>query len=198
MGSSTNPLILEARNVLRRGVGDLIDDTEGFCTLVNDLQEEASQLTPTERRFLEYLVPFRDKLVRDAPVIASVECAEAESQGVLSTIMDKSWDLKEAMRMYEGTLSASFDMEEEYDRAIVKLQEETEHLEEKRKKLKMDIRDDISLLLERRQSLLELKDKQRLARIAHDRTSAEMEVAMDCKEALEVRWKKVVEMGKLA
>jgi hypothetical protein len=102
------------------------------------------------------------------------------------------------MRMYEGTLSASFDMDEEYDRAIIKLQEETEHLEEKRKKLKMDIRDDISLLLERRQSLLELKDKQRLARIAHDRTSAEMEVAMDCKEALEVRWKKVMEMGKLA
>jgi hypothetical protein len=54
MGSSTNPLILEARNVLRRGVGDLIDDTEGFCTLVNDLQDEASELTPTERRFLDY------------------------------------------------------------------------------------------------------------------------------------------------
>jgi hypothetical protein len=191
-------LILEARNVLRRGVGDLIDDTEGFSTLVNDLQDEASELTPTERRFLDYLVPFRDKLVRDAPVIASVECAEAESQSVLSDILDKSWDLKEAMRMYEGTLSASFDMEEEYDRAIVKLQEETELLEEKKKKLKMDIRDDISLLLERRQSLLELKDKQRLARIAHDRTSAEMEVAMDCKEALEARWKKVMEMGKLA
>ncbi|KAK2408242.1 hypothetical protein QL285_043767 [Trifolium repens] len=198
MGSSTNPLILEARNVLRRGVGDLIDDTEGFCTLVNDLQDEASELTSTERRFLEYLVPFRDKLVRDAPVIASVECAEAESQSVLSDILDKSWDLKEAMRMYEGTLSASFDMEEEYDRAIIKLQEETELLEENKKKLKMDIRDDISLLLERRQSLLELKDKQRLARIAHDRTSAEMEVAMDCKEALEARWKKVMEMGKLA
>jgi hypothetical protein len=136
--------------------------------------------------------------VRDAPVIASVECAEAESQSVLSDILDKSWDLKEAMRMYEGTLSASFDMEEEYDRAIIKLQEETELLEENKKKLKMDIRDDISLLLERRQSLLELKDKQRLARIAHDRTSAEMEVAMDCKEALEARWKKVMEMGKLA
>jgi hypothetical protein len=45
---------------------------------------------------------------------------------------------------------------------------------------------------------LELKDKQRLSRIAHDRTSAEMEVAMDCKEALEARWKKVMEMGKLA
>jgi hypothetical protein len=198
MGSSTNPLIFEARNVLRRGVGDLIDDTEGFCTLVSDLQDEASELTPTERRFLDYLVPFRDKLVRDAPVIASVECAEAESQSVLSNILDKSWDLKEAMRMYEGTLSASFDMEEEYDRAIIKLQEETELLAEKKKKLKMDIRDDIALLLERRQSLLELKDKQRLSRIAHDRTSAEMEVAMDRKEALEARWKKVMEMGKLA
>jgi hypothetical protein len=86
MAPSDNPSILEARNVLRRGVGDIIDDTEGFCTLVNDLQDEASDLTPTERRFLDYLVPFRDKLVRDAPVITSVECAEAESQTVLSDI----------------------------------------------------------------------------------------------------------------
>jgi predicted metal-dependent hydrolase len=108
------------------------------------------------------------------------------------------WDLKEAMRMYEGTLSASFDMEEEYDRAIIKLQEEIELLEEKKKKLQVDIKDDIAQLLERRQSLLELKDKRKIAGIAHDRTSAEMEVAMDCKEALEARWKKVTEMGKLA
>jgi small-conductance mechanosensitive channel len=102
------------------------------------------------------------------------------------------------MRMYEGTLSASFDMEEEYDRAITKLQEEIELLEEKNKKLQVDIRDDIAQLLERRRSLLELKDKRRIAGIAHDRTSAKMEVAMDCKEALEARWKKVTEMGKLA
>jgi hypothetical protein len=79
MAPSVNPLVIEARNVLRRGVGDVIDHTEGFCTLVNDLQDEASDLTPSERRFLDYLVPFRDKLVRDAPIIASVECAEAES-----------------------------------------------------------------------------------------------------------------------
>jgi hypothetical protein len=90
MAPSDNPSILEARNVLRRGVGDIIDDTEGFCTLVNDLQDEASDLTPTERRFLEYLVPLWDKLVRDAPVIASVKCAEAESQTMLSDILDKS------------------------------------------------------------------------------------------------------------
>jgi hypothetical protein len=64
-----------------------------------------------------------------------VECAEAKSQAVLSDILDKSWDLKEAMRMYEGTLSASFDMEEEYDRVILKLQDEIELLEEKKKKI---------------------------------------------------------------
>jgi small-conductance mechanosensitive channel len=56
--------------------------------------------------------------------------------------------------MYEGTLSASFDMEEEYNRAIIKLQEEIELLEEKKKKLQVDIRDDITQLLERRRSLL--------------------------------------------
>jgi hypothetical protein len=122
MAPTTNPLVMELKNVLRRGINDLIDDTEGFCTLVNDLKDEEVELTPSERRFLEYLVPFRDKLVRDAPVIASVECAEARSQAELSVILDKSWDMKEAMRMYEGSLSASFDMEEEYERVADKLQ----------------------------------------------------------------------------
>jgi hypothetical protein len=63
--------------------------------------------------------------------------------------------------------------------------------------LQVDIRDDIAQLLERRRALLDLKDKQKMAGRAHDRTSAEMEVAMDCKEALEARWKKVKEMGTL-
>jgi hypothetical protein len=67
--------------------------------------------------------------------------------------------------------------------------------------LQVDIRDDIAQLLERRRALqdeIDLKDKQKMARRAHDRTSAEMEVAMDCKEALQARWKKVKEIGTLA
>jgi hypothetical protein len=58
MAPSTNPLVMEIKNVLRRGVSDIIDDTEGFCTLVSDLQGEEAGLTPSEHRFLEYLVPF--------------------------------------------------------------------------------------------------------------------------------------------
>jgi hypothetical protein len=131
---------MEIQNVLRRGVNDLIDDTESFCVLVSDLQDEEAELTSSERRFLGYLVPFRDKLVRDAPVIASVECAEAQSQDELSAILDKSWNVKEAMRMYEGTLSASFGMEEEYDRVTDKLQAEIDQLKEKKARLQADIR----------------------------------------------------------
>jgi small-conductance mechanosensitive channel len=184
--------------VLRRGVNDLIDDTESFCILVSDLQEEEAELTSSERRLLEYLVPFRDKLVRDAPVIASVECAEAQSQDELSTILDKSWNVKEAMRMYEGTLSASFEMEDEYDRVTDKLQAEIDQLKEKKERLQADIRQDIASLLERRRALLELKEDQRRLGRLHDRNFAELEVAMDCKDALEARWKKVKEMGNLA
>jgi small-conductance mechanosensitive channel len=198
MSPTTNPLVMEIRNVLRRGVNDLIDDTESFCILVSDLQEEEAELTSSERRFLEYLVPFRDKLVRDAPVIASVECAEAQSQDELSTILDKSWNVKEAMRMYEGTLSASFEMEEEYDRATDKLQAEIDQLKEKKERLQADIRQDIASLLERRRALLELKEDQRRLGRLHDQSLAELEVAMDCKDALEKRWKKVKEMGDLA
>jgi Skp family chaperone for outer membrane proteins len=84
--------------------------------------------------------------------------------------------MKEAMRMYEGTLSASFDMEEEYDRVADKLQVEVDQLKEKKAQLQ--------------------EDQKALGR-AHDRTSAELEVAMDCKDALEARWKKVKEIGNL-
>jgi hypothetical protein len=131
---------MEIKNVLRRGINDLIDDTERFYTLVSDLQDEVVELTPSERRFLDYLIPFRDKLVRDAPVIASVECAEARRQGELSVILDKSWDVKEAMRMYDGTLSASFDMEEEYNRVVDKLQAEVDELKDMKRRLQEDIR----------------------------------------------------------
>jgi small-conductance mechanosensitive channel len=189
---------MEIKNVLRRGVNDLIRDTESFSTLVTDLQDEEAELTPYERQFLEYLVPFRDKLVRDAPVICSVECAEAQSQDKLSAILDKSWDVKEAMRTYESTLSASFDMEEEYDRVTDKLQAEVDELKGKRERLREDIRQDIANLLERRRTLLDLKEDQRKLGRLHDRSFAELEVAMDCKDALEERWKKVKEMGNLA
>ncbi|KAK2443868.1 hypothetical protein QL285_014937 [Trifolium repens] len=174
MSPTTNPLVMEIKNVLRRGINDLIEDTEPFCILVNDLQDEEAELTPFERQFLEYLIPFRDKLVRDAPVIASVECAEAQSQDELSAILDKSWNVKEAMRMYEGTLSASFDMEEEYDRVTDKLQAEIDHLKEKKEHLRENIRQDIASLLERRWALLELKEDQRRLGRLHDHSFAEL------------------------
>ncbi|KAK2423305.1 hypothetical protein QL285_033768 [Trifolium repens] len=198
MSPTTNPLVMEIKNVLRRGINDLIDNTESFYTLVSDLQDEAAELTPSKHRFLDYLVPFRDKLVRDAPVIASVECVEAHRQGELSVILDKSWDVKEAMRMYEGTLSASFDKEDEYNRAVDKLQAEVDELKDKKRRLQEDIRQDIANLLKKCRALLRLKEDQRLLMRAHDRTSAELEVVMDCKDTLEARWKKVREMGDLA
>jgi hypothetical protein len=64
--------------------------------------------------------------------------------------------------------------------------------------LQTDIRQDITSLLEWRPALLELKEDQRRLGRLHDRSLAELEVAMDCKDALEKRWKKVKEMGDLA
>jgi predicted component of type VI protein secretion system len=89
-------------------------------------------------------------------------------------------------------------MEEEYDRVVDKLQAEVDELKDKKRRLQEDIRQDISSLLERRRALLGLKEDQGLLGRAHDRTSPELEVAMDCKDALEARWKKVKEIGNLA
>jgi hemerythrin-like domain-containing protein len=100
--------------------------------------------------------------------------------------------------MYEGTLSASFDMEEEYVRVADKLQAEMDQLKEKKEQLHEDIRKDIASFLERCRALLALKEDQKMLGRANDLTSAELEVAMDCKDALEARWKKVKEMENLA
>jgi Skp family chaperone for outer membrane proteins len=48
--------------------------------------------------------------------------------------------VKEAMRMYDGTLSASFDMEEEYNRVVDKLQAEVDELKDMKRRLQEDIR----------------------------------------------------------
>ncbi|KAK2374071.1 hypothetical protein QL285_075059 [Trifolium repens] len=102
------------------------------------------------------------------------------------------------MRMYEGTLSASFEMEEKYDRFADRLQTEMDELKEKKQQLQEDIRQDVASLLEKRRALLELKESQKMLGRARDRTSVELEVAMDCKDALEARLRKVREMGNLA
>jgi multidrug resistance efflux pump len=89
-------------------------------------------------------------------------------------------------------------MEEEYDRVTDKLQAEIDQLKEKKERLREDIRQDIASLLERRRALMELKEDQRRLGRLHDHNFAELEAAMDCKDALEARWKKVKEMGNLA
>ncbi|MCI63229.1 hypothetical protein A2U01_0084486, partial [Trifolium medium] len=58
------------------------------------------------------------------------------------------------MHMYEGTLATSFDEEDMLDHQTEKLQGELAELKEKKRKLKEDIRDDITKLLEKRRTLL--------------------------------------------
>jgi hypothetical protein len=58
------------------------------------------------------------------------------------------WLVKEGMRMYESTLAASFDEEDSIEHQLTKMRVEIEQLEEKKRKLKQDIRDDVAKLLE--------------------------------------------------
>jgi hypothetical protein len=53
------------------------------------------------------------------------------------------WLVKEGMRMYESTLAASFDEEDSIKHQLAKMRVKIEQLEEKKRKLKQDIRDHV-------------------------------------------------------
>jgi hypothetical protein len=50
-------------------------------------------------------------MISDFPFIASVEESRCHSQRSHAALFDEMWLVKEGMRMYKGTLVASFDEE---------------------------------------------------------------------------------------
>jgi hypothetical protein len=65
---------------------------------------------------------------------------------------------------------------------------EIEQLEEKKNRLKMDIKDDVAKLLEKRRMLLELQDRQRAHREDASNVHGDLEIARECRRKIEDLW----------
>ncbi|KAK2373135.1 hypothetical protein QL285_074193 [Trifolium repens] len=184
MASSVASLIDALKALLSQAPEDLMDDYEDFASMVTNLRDYSWRLTLPQHEFLECLLALRDRMIKDFPFISAVEESRCHSQRTNAVIFDEMWLVKEGMRMYESTLAASFDEEDSMEHQLAKMRVEIEHLEERKRKLKRDIKDDVTKLLEKRRTLLELQDRQRAHSEDASNVHGDLEIARECRRKI--------------
>jgi TolA-binding protein len=127
-------------------------------------------------------------VIKDFPFIMAVEESRCHSQRTNAAIFDEMWLVKEGMCMYESTLAASFDEEDSIEHQLAKMRLEVEQLEDKKRKLKKDIKDDIAKLLEERHTLLELQNRQRAHGEDASNIHGDLAIARECRRKIEELW----------
>jgi hypothetical protein len=188
MAFAVASLIDTLRSMLLQGPEDLMDDYEDFASMVTNLRDYSWRLTPPQHEFLDCLLVLRDRMIKDFPFISAVEESRCHSQRTNAAIFDEMWLVKEGMRMYESTLAASFDEEDFVEQQLAKMRLEVVQLEEKKSRLKKDIKDDVTKLLEKRRTLLQLQDRQRVHGEDLSNVYGDLEVARECRRKIEELW----------
>jgi TolA-binding protein len=188
MDPAVASLIDALRSLLLQDPEDLMDDYEDFASMVTNLRDYSWRLTLPQHEFLDCLLALRDRMIKDFPFISAVEESRCHSHRTNAAIFDEMWLVKEGMRMYESTLAASFDEEDSIEHQLAKMRVEIEQLEEKKRKLKQDIRDDVAKLLEKRRTLLELQDRQRAHVADASNVHGDLEIARECRRKIEELW----------
>jgi hypothetical protein len=100
------------KSMLLQEPEDLMDNYEDFASVVTDLRDYSWRLTHPQREFLDCLLELRSWMIKDFPFISFVEESRRHSQRSIAALFDEMWLVKKGMRMYEGTLAASFDEED--------------------------------------------------------------------------------------
>jgi TolA-binding protein len=188
MVSSVTSLIDALKTLLSQAPEDLMDDYEDFASMVTNLRDYSWRLTPPQHELLECLLALRDRMIKDFPFISAVEEARCHSQRTNAAIFDEMWLVKEGMRVYGSTLAASFDEEDSMEHQLAKMRMEIEHLEERKRTLKRDIKDDVAKLLEKRRTLLELQNRQRAHSEDASNVHGDLEIARECRRKIGELW----------
>jgi hypothetical protein len=188
MASSVASLIDGLRTLLLQDPEDLMDDYEDFASMVTNLRDYSWRLTLPQHEFLDCLLALRDRMIKDFPFISAVEEWRCHSQRTNAAIFDEMWLVKEGMCMYESTLAASFDEEDSIEHQLAKMRLEVEQLEDKKRKLKKDIKDDIAKLMEKRHTLLELQNRQRAHGEDASNIHGDLAIARECRRKIEELW----------
>ncbi|GAU40158.1 hypothetical protein TSUD_292630 [Trifolium subterraneum] len=188
MDSPVMTIINPLKQVLDMEPDDLLQEVAPFSSLVDDLQNQSWRLSPLEAEFLQRLLRLREELVADAPFINLVEEAEVHYHEMASGVFDQIWLTKESMRMHEGTMAALFNNEEMIDKRAAKLEGEIQRLQEEKRLLQEDIKQDIAKLLEKRRDMLDLKDKQNKLGEMLSEITDDLKLVRRCKRSIEDKW----------
>jgi septal ring factor EnvC (AmiA/AmiB activator) len=165
-----------------------MDDYEDFASMVTNLRDYSWRLTLPQHEFLDCLLALRDRMIKDFPFISAVEESRCHSQRTNAAIFDEMWLVKEGMRMYESHLAVCFDEEDNLQHQLAKLRAEIDQLEAKKRKLKKDIKDDITRLLEKRRTLLELQDRLRVQGEDVVNVHGDLEITHECRQKIDELW----------
>jgi small-conductance mechanosensitive channel len=188
MASSVASLIDALTSLLLQEPEDLMDDYEDFASMVTNLRDYSWRLTPPQHEFLGCLLALRDRMIKDFPFVMAVEESRCHSQRTNAAIFDEMWLVKEGMRMYESNLAVCFDEEDILKNQLAKLRAEIDQLEAKKCKLKKDIKDDITRLLEKRRTLLELQDRLRVQEEYASNVHGDLDIARECRKKIGELW----------
>ncbi|GAU50472.1 hypothetical protein TSUD_137250 [Trifolium subterraneum] len=188
MGSPVMSVINSLKQMLDMEPDDLLQEVDPFSNLVDDLQSHSWGLSPLETEFLQRLRRLRGEVVADAPFINLVEEAEVHYHEMASGVFDQIWLTKEGMRVHEGTLAALFNDEEMIDKRAVKLEVEIQSLQEEKRLLQEDIKQDIAKLLEKRRDMLYLKEKKNKLGEMLSEITDDLKLVRHCKRSIGEKW----------
>ncbi|GAU47873.1 hypothetical protein TSUD_404450, partial [Trifolium subterraneum] len=140
---------------------ELIDQADDFSEFPEDLRSNSWRLTNAELKFLERVMFLKDGLIEDGYFIENAEDEHHLRHELVFDLFDKTWHLKESMRVHEELMNLAFTEEEAVTHRMKVLEEELKMLAKKNEELCVSNKDEISALLFKRRELarLEIKTK---------------------------------------
>ncbi|PNX91736.1 hypothetical protein L195_g047870 [Trifolium pratense] len=164
---------------------DLMEDFGEFSEFVKELNDYSWRLTKEEKRFLDSVLRLERELKDSASFVIAVENVKDCHSEVTEAVDSQIEITKETMGVQEEILGICFNEERRVDDRLLMLNKEMKPLLKRKRALQGEIRDDVTKLISRRHSLMDLLDKQSELREDLKPIEENMVTAKRVKRALE-------------
>ncbi|PNX56482.1 hypothetical protein L195_g049904, partial [Trifolium pratense] len=158
--SSAASSIQHIRRMLKMGMTDLMENSGDFAEFVNELKDYAWRLNKEERYFLDCVLRLHRELAADASFIIASEDVKECHKEVTEALTSQIGLTKESMKLQEEIVGLCFSEEKRVDEEIDSLKKELKPLLKRKRALQGEIHEDVTKLIARRHSLMELLGKQ--------------------------------------
>jgi hypothetical protein len=152
MTFSVSDSIKKINELLQEGPDNLIENAEKFSSHVEDLLFRAWLLTKEQANFLTYLVRLKAEVNSSANLILDTEKTLAKKKTAMSKLLEKTWEVQEAMIVHVFSLAAFFHEELTIDFQINSTEVENLYLKERKNELKSHIQESITEVLVKRRT----------------------------------------------